>query len=673
MTRVPHTFRGLGAAFFPEHHARETWPEYVDLMGEAGLTCVRMGEFAWDKYEPEEGRFDFEWMDEVLGLLARHDIGAIMCTPTAVPPLWACQKYPDLCPVLEDDRTFGFGIRRYTCPTSLSYRTLCERVVTAMGERYGASPQVIGWQIDNEIGHPFCFCETCLWHFREWCERRFGTIERFNDALCTHFWGQSFRSFGEIVFPNHYPNPSLWLTYHRFESDMILDCFGAQVDWLRAAGAVAPITTNMMPTWYGYDHAELAQRLDVIAADHYFVSPERGGSSWTWEAFTSAYLRGMMPGTTLWFDEGQCGPTGAGLPLPGQMRAWALSQIGLGADQINFFRWDMAPSGGERGDFGLLKPSREPGRLFFEMQQTCAELRQAAPLIADTRPAPAEVAILYTWENHCDFARWHHPPEFSAPSGNGYSWHLAKHCEAVAAQNIPVDFVYPGGDFTAYKLIVAPALEVLPQELADKLAAFVAGGGKLLLTCYSGILDENAKMWDRTAPGPLREVLGVGVVDSGRYRPELGELRVADAGSGLNLPELRVRKWVDEVRPDEDTQVLATYAGPEFAGVPVFTRHPHGQGEAYYLGTLLEDDEYLAFYRPFLATLGLRPLLDLPEGVHVSLREKPGLRLWFLVNGNPEARTIELPGTYTNAVTGESVNGRVSLSGRDVAVLAERR
>ncbi|MDD3928029.1 MAG: beta-galactosidase, partial [bacterium] len=182
---VIRSFHGLGAAFYPEHHPRESLREYVALLAEAEISFVRMAEFTWDIMEPREGEFDFGWLDEALQLLAERDIRVILCTPTAVPPRWACDSYPDICPVLQDGRTFGFGIRRYTCPTSPSYRRLSERIAGVLAERYGANPQILAWQLDNEPGHPFCFCQRCRQLFQTWCLQHFGTVERFNKELLT--------------------------------------------------------------------------------------------------------------------------------------------------------------------------------------------------------------------------------------------------------------------------------------------------------------------------------------------------------------------------------------------------------------------------------------------------------------------------------------------------------
>lgn len=653
-------FKGCGAAFFPEQQPRATWPEYVARLAEAGIQFVRLGEFAWDKLEVREGEFNWEWLDTVLELLARHNIQALLCTPTAVPPIWACETYPEIHPVQRDGKTFGFGVRRYTCPTSPAYHRLSEGVAAALAEHYGPSAQIIGWQIDNEFGHPFCFCPRCLRAFRGWCEQRFGTIARFNDALETHFLGQTLQHFDQVPFPTSYPSPSLWINYHRFFSAVTIACFAGQVRCLRIHGARQPVTSNMMPTWYGYDHEEMARHFDVVAGDHYFLG-NIFGSDFAGEAFVSAYLRGMKQGAPIWLHETQCAATGAGLPVPGQVRCSTLTQVGLGANLINYFRWDTCPSGMERDQLGLLKPSLQPGRFFAEVQGVTAELKAVQGLLDHTAATPARIAILFTCENHWEFAEYPKHDDFQGPHGNGYSLHLARHFRAIADRNIPVDVVYPGADFSRYALIIAPALYILPTALAAKLTAFAEQGGTLLLTSFCGVADENAKLWATPVPGPLREAAGLRVLEYGKYHAAMGDLRLVGCVPAWPLPELALRSWVDEVRPDPGTEVLAVYGGTSPIQGPVFTRKRHGGGTVYYLGTLLAKDDYGAFYEVFLRLLGFTPVMELPPGVHAAVRDGEGGRVSVLRNDTALPQELRLHGPCTDAVTGTALGAMLPL------------
>ena len=659
-------FVGLGGAFYPEHHPRRTWPAWVRRIADAGLSFVRMGEFAWDKFEPREGHYDFDWFDEVLARLDARGIRVILCTPTAVPPRWACEKYPEIFPVLEDGRTYGFGVRRYTCPTSIAYHRLSEGIVTEMARRYGRSPQILAWQIDNEVGHPFCFCERCRTHFQEWCHRRYGTIAAYNDALCTHFFGQTLTEFGQIPFPTTANHPGQWLIYHQFFSDQTIACFRLQADTLRAGGVRAPITTNMMCTWHGYDHEAMARHLDVVAADHYGLGPNPlFGEPFANEAFVSAYLRGIQHGQrNIWFHEFQC----AGGPLPGRVRWNVLTQMGMGADLINFFRFDAPPSGCEREGSGMIGVHGQPGRVFGEVRRLARETAAVARVTAGTTAAAAEVAILYTHDNHCEFARTPKTAAFGGRFGNGYSVHLAEHYQAIAKQNIPCDIVYPNDDLSRYRVIVVPALFIVRQELADKLDQYVRTGGTLVLTRFSGYADASGRLFDQPVPGPLARICGIEVLDSRDTTADEGTRLVAVRDDFAFAP-IKALSSMDEIRVRaKDVEVLAEYDSPFFRKVPAATRWNRGRGRGYYLGALLTQEGYDAFYQALARDCRLRPLLDLPAGVYVTARQHGRRRVYFINNPSPQSRTLELKKPLKHALTGQPLAPKLRLAPFDVIV-----
>jgi beta-galactosidase len=652
-------FHGLGGAFYPEEHSPDTWPIYAQRLREAGLSFVRLGEFAWDRLEPAEGCFDFAWLDAVLAHLDRHNITAVLCTPTAVPPQWACAAYPDIHPVTGDGRVMGFGGRRYTCPTSPNYLRLGTAIAAAMGGQFGNDPRVLAWQLDNEFGHPFCFCPRCQGAFQAWCRARFGAIEAFNDALCLHFWGQTLSDFDQVWLPTTYGHPGLWQLYHQWFSTAIIACYRQQAAAL--SGVQQPVTTNMMPTWYGYDHEAMGASLDVIAGDHYGLQPETlFGEPFLSEAFVNAYLRGIRHGQNPWFLEFQWGRTCSriSLPLPGQVRWETLTQVGLGADLISYFRFDAVPNGAERDAFNLVDERQQPGRIFAEVASVAGDLDRLRPLLDASTPAPAEAAVLFDYANHVEFAHSRRIPEMDGPSGNGYSMHLARHFGALTRQNIPCDVVYPGADLAPYRVLIVPALYVCTPERAASLDAFVTDGGTLLLTSLSGVVDACGTLHQDPAPGPLAAFCGVAVRDAAQPHPAAGPVRFVSDALNLALDDVR---WIDEVQPADDVEVLARFANPFYDGIPALTRRRHGQGVVYYLGALLSPAGYAALYRALAAAWDLQPLMTLPDGVYVTERRQGDNRLRFLNNPAATAVEVPLPAPCTDVLTGETLAGTITL------------
>ena len=595
-------FDGLGAAFYPEQQPRHTWEPYVEKLAEAGLSFVRIAEFAWDKLEPEDGKYDFAWLDEVLAMLAEKNIRAIMCTPGATPPVWICEKY-DFYPRLDKGSDFRFGIRRYVCPNSPDFLKKSWDITAKMGEHYANDPRIMAWQIDNEIGHPFCFCDRCKALFQQYMKDKFGTVENMNNTLDFHFWGQTVQRFDQLPMPTEFTHSSLWTYYHRFYSDSVIKCFGTQADILRKKGVTAPITTNSMTTWHGYEQDKFAKYLDYSTGDYYFGGNMFGGDIFGL-AFANAYLRGFKQTVNPRYNEFRGGKV-CDLTAPGEIRYHTMAAIAMGADHVDYFRWDTCPSGQERNQYGIIRTLEYPGRYFYEVKEIAAELAALHDRLDGSAPAPAQTAILYSYDTHCDTAEYHQDfPEYAqaALCGNQYPVFLSKHFKSLMKLGENPDILFPTGDFSRYKVIICPGLQIMTNLVADKLREFVKNGGTLLMLTNCGTFDEHGQTSVKGIPGQLADVMGIHCVDYGRF-PKYTELTFASE----KYPDCKVTNWMEELIPDPDTEILGKYKGtPGFDGVPAFTLHQYGTGKAYYLGICPEPEKELQdFYRTFYKENGI--------------------------------------------------------------------
>lgn len=659
-----HVFHGLGTTFYPEHHAPEDWPEFIRLMQEAGIKFVRLGEFNWNLFEPEEREYNLDWMDDVLEMLAEANIKVFISTQTSCPPLWACAKYPDILPVMRDGKIFSYGERRYTCPNSLNYRRLSRLLVKKLAQKFADNPSVFAWQLDNEPGAPFCFCQNCLEKFQKYCEKRFVDIKSFNEKLLSQFWGQAFKSFSEIPFPTTYNGNSLWLIYHQFHSDNVIESLKEQIDELKANGVKQKITTNMMLAWYGYNHEELAEDLDVAGGDLY-NSEAFFGEDWASDAFVSAYLRATKQGDNFWFEEVQVGLHKNIRLLPGQLRFQTLSRIGMGANMFNFFRWDMARAGAERDECALLN-SHEPGRVYYEIKNMQDEIELLSPHLKDTKTKRADIAILHTWDNHYEFAAEPKIDEFEAPFGNGYPLHLLHHYRAICQNGHSVDLIYPGGDFEDYKCLIIPALYVIDETLAERIKQFINNGGKCLITSFSGVVNEDGLMWHMPRPALLHKTFGMKVIDYSRIYEKHGECNlIANNSDDITLTP----KWIDEIIPEADCKVLLKFKNKYFNNVPALTKHQSANGEAWYFGSLLNPDDYRSFYSFFLRKSQLKPLMVLPEGVSLGVREHNDFELYFLANESETELNIKLPKAGIDLFGNRKIVTNINLNSNDVKVI----
>ncbi|MCC6581022.1 MAG: beta-galactosidase [Phycisphaeraceae bacterium] len=634
MGMVTDQLAGIGAEIGFEVHARERWPWLADCAAEAGLAFVRMGEFIWDLVEPDDGRFDFEPVQEWVRLLAERGIGSILATPTGSPPDWICSRYPRIVPIKNDGASYGSATRRHTCPTSPDYRMLCERLVRAMASQFAKQSSVIGWQIDNEIGHPFCYCGLCHRAFQQWLQRRFRNINEFNFQVGQSVWARSSRSFEEIPLPTASSNPSLQQAYGSFMDEQIRECWGLQRQWLREEGVTAPITTNAMLLWYGYDHEKMYAPLDIVTGDGY-ASPQDtlySNGDYPGIAFLSAYQRGLKYGQNFGMMETTCTTPseGGAFPRPGEMSYWTFCFLAGGAQFVHYFRFDTSPAGQERG-CGLLQASGAKPPIFQELKQLTSRVKPLTSALMETSVPTASVGILYSNSTHRSLAVRPMIHEFTAPFGNGCTCHLARHFRALATQNIPADVVQPGEDFHKYRVLIATGLVVVDVALAEKLAKYVEKGGILLVGPWLGYLDEYAKQWEIPLPPYLTHITGTERIVTESYTPE--EAAIEFVPVHTTLPRLIIASVVEQFHVASTAEVLAHFVGhPSGDHLPAMIRHRVGKGTAYTLGCFFHEDGWEAFYRSFLAEFGIRPEMAVPDGVHCTKRVGPGCELWFFLN-----------------------------------------
>jgi beta-galactosidase len=665
---------GVGIDICFEHHAREAWPWFADRAAEAGASFVRFGEFVWDIVEGEEGRMDFSMLDEFVRLLAERGIHTVLATPTGSPPDWLCLKYPAIVPVKLDGTSYGTGVRRHTCPTSPRYRESCERVVRAMGRHYAQNPSVIAWQIDNEIGHPFCYCRLCHRAFREWLRERFGDIATCNARLGQFFLGRTSRRFEEVPLPEAGSNPSLHHAYHLFMDHQIRECWGLQRDWLRKEGVVVPITTNAMLTWYGYDHEKFFEKLDLVTGDAYpsADSPYQD-AHFPGIAFYAAFLRGIKHGGNFGMMEMRCGPVAEGGPYPaaGEIKYWTHCYFATGADFVNFFRLDTCPSGMERGAFGLIPASRAIPPAFAEFRELSAEAKRLAPILSQTTVPTAPVGILYSHATH--LAMQHRPvlEEFSGFAGNGYTYHLARHFRSLVDQNIAADIVYPGEEFAKYRVLIVTGLVLLDAALAAKVARFVESGGVLIVGPWTGLLDENAKMWEIPVPAHLDRVLGAQRVVTESFDPRKQPIAFAPAPRS-GLPRLKIASVADQMQVASDVEVLATFSGhPAGDRLPALSRRQFDRGTAYSLAAFFDEPSLSNLYAALLKKHRIAPEMRVPRGIHHVERIGGDCALHFFFNSSARNVAFSPPPFFVDFFTSRSTK-RLVLKSRHYAILRRK-
>lgn len=644
-----------GADYNPEQWPREVWPEDIRLMREAGVTLVSLGIFAWSRIQPAEGEFDWDWLDEIIGLLHEGGIEVDLATATASPPPWASAAYPEMLPQDADGSTFWPGSRQAFAPSSPIYRRLAAELVTALAERYAQHPGVTLWHVNNEYGchlH-YDYSDAARDHFRTWLRRKYETIDALNHAWGTDFWSQRYTAFDEIVPPRKAPysiNPTSVLDFKRFTSDTLLELYVMERDIIRAAGATQPITTNFMGAFPPADYWKWAAEVDVICDDNY--PDPNDPESFRGAAFARELMRGLKPGVPWLLTEQSTNalnwrPTNAP-KAPGQMAAISAQAVGRGADAIMFFQWRQSRRGSEKFHSAMLPQAGRETRTWREVTALGAQLAQLPDLPDVT--SGAKIALVFDWENWWAIDGRDHPIVLDYLTLS-HRWHAALH-----RQNLSVDIVNTTSDLSAYSLVVAPQQYLLGDEGAANLSSYVEQGGHLFVSAFSDVVDQDDAFRDGGFLVSLRAVLGVALEDFGALVPP-ASVRGADSagevashasvgGPGqseapLDSPAGRiVGQYFAEELLVQDAEVLGRFTEGRTTGRAALTRHTFGTGRGYYLATIPDDDGMAAVLGWLAAEAGVAPEIEgLPE--HVEVARRGSILTVINHSGRPYAVDVE--------------------------------
>ncbi len=631
----------FGADYYPEHWPCERWETDAAMMRDMGLDVVRLAEFSWFSLEPEEGRFCFDWLEEAVSLLGRYGIKTILGTPTAAPPAWIVRDDPSVQPVDADGLVHGFGGRHHDCQSSPVYRRHVSRIVTALADAFGRNENVIGWQIDNELGNShdsLCFCPNCEKRFQQWLKEKYGTPEELNRRWGTAFWSQGYQSFEQVSPPRRTAtggNPSRDLDWRRFFADLGLGFPEFQAEIIRPRSPGRFITHNLMGFHDKLRYDELAKHLDFASHDQYpggHFRPDPNDVSPDLFAAPLDLIRSLKDAPFAVMEQ-QSSVTGwevlGRAPKPGQLALWSMQSIAHGADAVIWFRWRSCAMGMEQYWHGLLPHSGIPGRNFEEIS---AFIRGMKPILGDLQGAMPEkqAAILFSYDQDWASKIQPHHPELD------YVGHLMTYYRAFHTLQVPVDFTWKDRDWSGYKMLVAPLWFLTEPEDAEKFREYVRGGGTLVLTFRSGIKDrDNICHTDRPLPALLNDLAGVEVTEYDCLRGVENTVLWEDHAYPC-------RKWCDLLRP-AGADVIGTYGGEFYAGTPAITCNAFGRGKVWYVGTEMSDDLALAVARLWISECGLSPAGEDQPGVEVTVRRRDGRAWMFVLNHTDEIKKVQPP------------------------------
>ena len=649
----------LGTAWYPEAWPESRWDADLALMEKAGIRFTRIGEFAWSHMEPSEGHFDLDWIDHAIRAAERHHIAIVLGTPSAAPPAWLTSRYPETLRTKEDGRHDEHGNRQQFNWANPKYRSLARAVAEQMAKRFGHDPNVIGWQIDNEYAN-VSYDDATRKQFQQWLQHRYVTLDNLNNRWTTSYWSETYSDWNQIPIETTYGNPGLLLSWKRFVSDTWRSYQKEQLDVLRANSAKRQfITTNMMGFFDEFDHYTVSQDLDLASWDDYVghghLDPIHNGAA---HDLTRGFLRKnfwvmeTQPGFVNWAENNNALDKG-------EVRAMAWHDVGHGADAVSYWQWRSALNGQEEYHGTLLGADGTPVPLYDEVAQLGKEFAKAGPAIADTS-THSDVAILHSYDSRwaINFQRQNRAFD---PIDDLLSFY-----GPLRAQAHSVDIVAPTAPLSSYKLVVAPALNLISSESAKNLVSYVRAGGHLVLGQRSGMKDDDNALQPQRQPGPLADLLGGRVA---QYYALEEDKPVPVEGTWGWGP---TRIWAEQlVVTDPSTEVLMRYGRSNgwLDGQPAAITRKVGKGSITYIGAALNDVTMSSAVHWMLERSAIHPSVGpMPSGVELSIRSNATKEVWILINFGVQPQKVPLPSDFADVLHGGHLRS-VSLIQYEVAVL----
>jgi beta-galactosidase len=634
-----------GGDYNPEQWPEEVWQEDVQLMREAGVNLVSVGIFSWALLEPAEGVYEFGWLDRVLDLLHANGIRVDLANATASPPPWFSHKYPQSLPVRADGVQLGYGSRQAFSANSPEYRRAAAALTQQIVDRYADHPAVVMWHVHNEYG---CHNQPdyggySAAAFRVWLERRYKSLEGLNAAWGTAFWSQHYYSWEEVQPPRvsgTWVNPTQQLDFARFSSDALLECYQAEAEIIRARSP-HPVTTNFMGFNMGLqapvDYWRWSRDMDIVSNDHYLIADDE--RNFQHLAMTADLTRGWAQGKPWLLMEHSTSavnwqPRNVA-KAPGEMLRNSLQHVARGSDGALFFQWRASRAGAEKYHSGMLPHAGTDSKVWREVVQLGKALQSIAELAGSVVDG-VRVAILHDTD-----ARWaseldSHPSVDADALAETRRWH-----DAFYRAGITTDIRQSTDDLSGYRLVIAPMLYLVTDEGQANLDGFVRNGGHLVVTYFSGIVDENdAIRLDPAAgggyPGAFLDLLGV----------RMEEFFPLRSGEQVQLDGYGSGSLWSELGRTTTAEALALFAAGPVAGSPAVSRNRAGSGEAYYVATTLGTEGLDRLVQEVAEGAGVEPVLPgLPADVEAVRRSRDGQSWIFVLNHGTDEAVVQVQGT----------------------------
>lgn len=635
-----------GVYYYPEHWEESQWERDLKQIRDLGFEFVHFAEFAWAQLEPEEGKYDFAWLDRAVALAAKYDLKVIMCTSTATPPVWLSRKYPEILVRNEQGIALDHGARQHASFASPLYRELAYKMIEKLAEHYGSDPRIIGWQLDNEPAVQFDYNPKAEAGYRDFLRKKYNNdIQALNAAWGTSFWSEVYSSFDEITLPKPaqmFMNHHQILDYRRFAAAQTNEFLDAQCLLIKKYAKNQWVTTNYIPN-YEEGHIGGSPTFDFQCYTRYMVYGDNEGIGRRGYrvgnplriALANDFFRpiqgtyGVMelqPGQVNW---GTINPQ----PLPGAVRLWLWSVFAGGSDFICTYRYRQPLFGTEQYHYGIVGTDGvtvTPGG--HEYAQFMREIKSLRGRVGEREAKPADymarrTAILFNHENSWSIERQKQNATWNTMG------HIEKYYRTLKSFGAPVDFITEAKDFTDYRVMIVPAYQLADKELVDRWIAYVKQGGNLVVTCRTAQKDRYGRLPEAPFGSMIDPLTG--------NEMEFYDLLLPEDKGVVEFDGKRYawNTWGEILKPGKGVQVWATYDEEFYAGKPAITSRRLGRGTVTYVGVDSADGSLeREVLKKLYAELEI-PVMDLPYGVTMEYRNSMGI----VLNYSDRPYRFELP------------------------------
>ena len=636
----------VGVYYYPEHWDQSQWDRDLKKIAEMGFEFTHFGEFAWAQLEPQEGVYDFKWLDKAVGIAAKYNLKIIMCTSTATPPVWLVRKHPDILATYEDGTKTDHGSRQHASFSSNYYRSYSLKMIEELAKRYGNNKNIIGWQVDNEPSRFLDYGLDAQQRYRNWLKEKYATIDALNQAWGNNFWSGTYSDFSQINIPLHKEwgmNLHSQLDHYRFADEETATFLDSQALTIRKYITKDQWITSNYRSNYNESFVGMSKELDFDCYTRYLVyggSLGIGSKGYRLGDYTAIGmsndffrpLKGMygcmelQPGQVNW---GNINPQ----PLPGSIRMWLWHVFAGGSKFTCTYRFRAPLYGFEQFHYGIVGTDGvTPTVGGTEFAQFIKEINTLRKIYDTKATLPKEylgrkTGILFNADNVMGIELNKQTKEWNTIG------HFLKYYKAAKSIGAPVDFVRDTTNFSNYPFLIVPAYQMIDQKMIDKLTLYAKNGGNLILSCRSGIQNRQGHLWEAKFYEPMWNLIGSQIESYDLLMPQSpGIIK-------FNNQEFGWTSWGDLLKPNKETEIWGTYDGDFYSGTPAITSHNLGKGTVTYIGVDSKNGDLEKQVLRKLYQKQNAPIENYPEGVMVEYRDGFGIA----VNYSDKIYNINLP------------------------------